>query len=156
MINRGSWRRRDALQIDPSTGSVHAWSRTLSATDSGAVTALHLDAGGSTDRHAVPFGQLLVIVAGSAEVEVGGERTTVGSGDAVRWPRDVPHQLRTDQGVSALVVTYEEVQRAWRVTRVRADGQRWVVGVFADTDRAKAYRERLRQELLPGEDVVLE
>jgi len=156
VINKGSWRRDDAQRIEPGSGDVGAWARTVLATDAGAVTALHLDAGGSTDRHARSFGQVVIVVAGSGTVEVGGDRAAVRIGDVVRWPRDVPHQLATDDGISALVVTYEETPHAWRVTRVGTDGSRWTVGVFADTDRAKDYRERVRQELRDGEDVVLE
>ena len=156
MINIGSWRQRDARRLDPSSGNVDVWSRVISATDAGSVTSLHLEPGGATDRHAVPFGQLVVVVAGSGQVEVGNERASVSAGDVVRWPRDVPHRLTSERGCSALVVTHEEGQRAWRVTRVDRDGARWVVGVFDDTDRAKAYRERIRQTLDPGEDVVLE
>lgn len=156
MIPKGSWRKAATRPLDPSTGNVETWTATLSATDAGAVSVLHVDPGGSTDRHSRPFGQLVIVIGGSGMVEVGDERTEVVSGDTVRWPRDVAHRLTTRHGLSVLVLTYEEGPRAWRVTRVGADGSRWVVGVFDDTDRAKAYRERVRLELAEGEDVVLE
>lgn len=156
MIPRSSWRRGDAVPLDPATGSVDASAATLSATDCGSVSVLHLDPGGTTERSAVGFGQLVLVVAGSGDVEIGNERAPVRTGDALRWPRDVPHQLRTEEGLSAVIVTYAEEPDSWRVVRIGPDGQRWVAAVFGDTDRARDYRERLREELEPGEDVALE
>lgn len=155
-MNPISWRRADSRPVDPSTGTVGGASQPILATDAGSVSVLHLDAGGSVgpDTHGV--GQLVVVVAGDGVTVVGKEEAAVRTGDAVRWPADVPHRLHTDHGLSCLVVTYPETVRSWRVSRVDSAGQRWVAGVFADTDRARAFRDRLRKQLPEGEDAVLE
>lgn len=157
MITPLSWRRADAAPIDPDeTGSVGAAAQPLLATDAGSVTVLHLQAGGSTEVETVPVGQLVIVVAGDGVVQVGDEQVSVRTGDAVRWPSDVAHRLTTEGGVSVMVVTYPESIRSWRVSRVDDAGRRWVAGVFSDTERARAYRDRLRKHLAAGEEAVLE
>lgn len=151
-----SWRRGDCDPVDPATGTVGGAFRLLGAADDGTVSVLHLQPGGSTPIETATVGHLVLIVAGSATVQVGDERTHVRAGDAIRWPRDVPHAIATDEGTSAFVVTYPEDRRAWRVTRIDREGRRWVVGVFTDTDQARKYRDRLRDEAGAGEQIVLE
>ena len=154
MIPRGSWRRIDSQPVEQ--GAVGAAAQLLLTTDGASVTVLHLGPGGHTDRASENFGQLLVIIDGGAVTEVGNEQTSLRVGDVVRWPPGVPHRLRSDDGVSALVVAYPEAQRSWRVVKVDGEGKRWVVGVFGDTDRARKERDRLRARAAAGEQVVLE
>lgn len=151
-----SWRRGDCDPVDPATGTVGGAYRLLGAADDSTVSVLHLAPGGSTPVESAEVGHLVLITAGSATVHIGEERLHARAGDAVRWPRDVPHSLETDEGVSAFVVTYPEERQAWRVTRIDARGRRWVVGVFSDTDKARHYRDLLRAEAGADEQIVLE
>lgn len=151
-----SWRRADAVAVDPATGTAGAAAQPLLETDAGSVTVLHLDPGGSVAPASDPVGALVVVLAGSGLTTVDGERIDLRAGDAIRWPAEAPHELTTDDGMSLLVLTYPETRRSWRVARVDAQGRRWVCGVFSDTERARAYREGLRATLPEGEDAVLE
>ena len=156
VIGRASWRRIDSPAIESSTGTSGGAGKLLLTTDYTSVSVLHLTPGGHTALMTDAFGQLVVIVDGAGVVEVGQEQTAVRLGDAVRWPPNVPHRLRTDDGISVVVVAHPEGLRSWRVIKVDAQGRRWVVGVFGDTERARAERDRLRARAGEGEQVVLE
>lgn len=145
MITRFSWRRPDCTPVDAGSGTKGASAEHLLATDAGATTVLHLDPGGQTPTERSASGQLLLVVAGAGTVEIDGETAEVRVGDAVRWPARVPHRLTTSEGISVVVVSHPEEAGAWRVTRRNETGRRWVAGVFADTDRARAFRDRLRE-----------
>lgn len=45
-------------------------------------------------RHTDSAEENVIVVAGSAEVEVGGERMAVGAGDVALVPQDVAHEVR--------------------------------------------------------------
>lgn len=151
-----SWRRHDSQALDPETGMTQAAAQPLLATDDGDVTVLHLDPGGSTPRAAPPHGRLLIVVEGAGTVEIGTDTTAVRAGEAVRAPADAPLQLRTDEGISVVVIEHPEDVRSWRVSRVDDRGRRWVCGVFADTEQARQHRDRLRAELPDGESAAMD
>ncbi len=144
MISVASWRRDACRPVDVAVG--HGSYELLSASDAGSVSVLHLSAGSATAPASAAIGQLVLIVAGEGEVVVDGESARVSMGDVVRWPAGCRHQVRTERGVSVIVSTYPDDRSAWRVSRPLATGSRWVVGVFAETDRARAFREKLRAE----------
>lgn len=156
MITRLSWRRPDSREVDPSTGVEGAAVQQLLATDDDNVSVLHLDAGGRLPREAPSGGRLLVVVAGAGTVEVGQETTQVQAGEAVRVPADTPFALATEEGLSVVLVEHAEHVHSWRVSRVDGQGRRWVSGVFDDTDRAREYRDRLREALPAGETAVMD
>lgn len=74
------------------------------------VVALSLEPGGETDEHDAPESILLVVIAGSGFVRVGGpegETTAVQAGDAVLWPGGVLHRAWTeDEAMEAIVFHY--------------------------------------------------
>src|SRR4051794_19658346 len=45
-------------------------------------------------RHTDSAEESVVVLAGTAEIEVGGERETVGAGDVALVPRNVSHEVR--------------------------------------------------------------
>ena len=155
MISRSSWRSSDSDRVDE-LGTAGARARLLLATDDHSIAALHLAAGGEMAAVTEPFGELLIVVEGHGVVTVGDEEEPVRAGDIVRWPPGVPHSLRSDRGLAAFVLVHPEGPTSWRVVRTDDGGRREVVGVFDDTERARSERERLRETLEPGEDIVLE
>jgi quercetin dioxygenase-like cupin family protein len=54
---------------------------------------LEVDPGCALPRHTDSAEETVVVVAGTAEVEVAGERTTVGPGGVALVPQDMPHQV---------------------------------------------------------------
>lgn len=128
----------------------------LLSTDHAEVTMLHLDAGGSTTHGGSDRAHLVVVVSGTGTVDIGADSTAVRTGEAVRAPAETPLRLRTDEGVTVLLVEHPEHLRSWRVSRVDEQGRRWVAGVFDDTERARQHRDRLRAELPPGESAVMD
>lgn len=136
-----SWRRGDAEAVDES-GDVAA--QPLLATDTGSTTVLHVRQGAGTEAATSEVGQLAVVVAGSGTVDIDEESTHLSVGDAIHLPAGCTHRFTTRDGLTVVVITYPEADRSWRVTRQVPDG-RWVAGVFNETDRAREYRDRLRQ-----------
>lgn len=70
-----------------------------------------LTPGGVIGRHPAAGRQLLVVLAGEAVVSGGsdgsGEEVTVGPGHAVVWEPYEPHETRTTDGLTALVLEGE-------------------------------------------------
>lgn len=145
-----SWRRDDSRRRDDGLGV-----QPLLATDAGSATILHLPAGGATEKASHGAGQLVVVVRGSGRVEIDRRSAAVAEGEAVRLPAGTPHRLASEEGMSVLVLTYPESDESWRVSRVGPQGQRWVAGVFEQTDRARTFRDRLRGEL-DGETIRMD
>jgi quercetin dioxygenase-like cupin family protein len=76
-------RVRPAFPINRSTGA-----------EGGAVVYFELEPGKRLPRHTDSPEEILYIVAGTAEAEVGGERGIVRAGDLAVVPAMVPHALR--------------------------------------------------------------
>jgi quercetin dioxygenase-like cupin family protein len=55
---------------------------------------LEVPAGCRLPRHTDSAEESVVVLAGEAEIEVGGERTTLRAGDVALVPRDIPHEVR--------------------------------------------------------------
>ncbi len=72
------------------------------------LVALTLAAGGVVGRHPAAGRQLLVVLTGDAVVSGGsdgtGEAVTLGPGQAAVWEPHEPHETRTTEGLTALVV----------------------------------------------------
>ena len=68
-------------------------SRTIVTTDGGTVTVFAFDAGQGLSEHTAPFDALVQVLEGEAEIVIGGEPFTVGSGQMILMPADVPHAV---------------------------------------------------------------
>jgi quercetin dioxygenase-like cupin family protein len=81
--------------------------------DSGAVSSgsslLEIDPGCRLPRHTDSAEEIIVVLAGSAEVEVGEERCLAAAGGLVLVPKLLPHQVRnTGRGVLRFAAIYGE------------------------------------------------
>lgn len=77
--------------IDYQEGAVV--SRTLLKTASGTVSLFAFDAGEGLSEHTAPFDVLLQILAGRAEITIGGTAHGVGAGEIIRLPMNIPHSV---------------------------------------------------------------
>jgi quercetin dioxygenase-like cupin family protein len=69
-------------------------SRTLLKTAGGSLTAFAFDRGQGLSEHSVPHEALVVVLEGSAEIDVGTTTHEVASGELLQLPADVSHALR--------------------------------------------------------------
>jgi quercetin dioxygenase-like cupin family protein len=69
-------------------------SRVIMKKGNGNVTLFAFDEGEGLSEHTTPFDALVQILSGDAEVKVGGETFTVGPGESILMPANVPHALQ--------------------------------------------------------------
>ncbi len=99
------------------------WRSTLGTTPehgakASSTSLLEVDPGCALPRHTDSAEEVVVVVAGAAEVEVDGETATVPAGGVALVPKDVPHQVRS-----------------------AGDEPLRFVAVYADTDVVTRYEE---------------
>ena len=68
-------------------------SRMLMKNPAGSVTLFAFDKDEGLSEHTAPFDALVIGVEGEAEVRIGGVGYTVGAGDSVLMPANVPHAI---------------------------------------------------------------
>ena len=72
------------------------------------LVAVRLDPGGVVGRHPAVGRQVLAVLTGDAVVSGGsGEPVTIGPGQAAVWEPYEPHETRTSEGLTALVLEGE-------------------------------------------------
>lgn len=76
-------------------------------------TALYFSEHASSDDHAVPFDQWLVVTRGSGAVSIGDERSAVAVGDSIRLPGNAFHRYWTEGAeMDALALVFQSVRGA--------------------------------------------
>ena len=80
-----------AEQIEYAKGSVV--SRELVHNTAGSLTLFSFDEGQGLSEHTAPFDAVVQILDGEAEITLGGVPHTVGTGDMLIMPANVPHAL---------------------------------------------------------------
>ena len=60
------------------------------------IAELRIAPGGETSEHSAPFPIEVLVREGCGWVKVGGERAMIAAGESAHWPKDVPHQLGSD------------------------------------------------------------
>lgn len=83
-------------------------SRTLHRTAGGNVTLFAFDRGQSLTEHTSPFDALVMVLEGSLELVIGGERVRTDAGRLVRMPANVPHGLTALEPSRMLLVMLKE------------------------------------------------
>jgi quercetin dioxygenase-like cupin family protein len=79
-------------------------SRTLIDKPTGTVTLFAFDEGQGLSEHTAPFDAMVSILDGQTQVTVGGEPHTVGQGEMIIMPADVPHSLRAERRFKMMLV----------------------------------------------------
>ena len=91
------------------------WRSTLGTTPEDGAKAsstslLEVDSGCALPRHTDSAEEVVVVVSGTAEVEVDGETGRVPAGGVALVPKDVPHQVRSvGDGPLRFVAVYADV-----------------------------------------------
>ncbi|HEX9077431.1 MAG TPA: cupin domain-containing protein, partial [Anaerolineae bacterium] len=111
--------------------------------DAWGATALYFSEHASSDDHAVPFDQWLVVTRGNGMVSAGDEATAVAAGDSIRLPKDTFHRYWTQGAeMDALALVFEARRGAeWvrvpdRAALARNAAERFVQ-LSADATRAQ-------------------
>ena len=68
-------------------------SRMLVKNAGGSVTLFAFDAGEGLSEHTEPYDALVIGVEGRADISIGGKANSVGAGDALLLPMNIPHAV---------------------------------------------------------------
>jgi quercetin dioxygenase-like cupin family protein len=79
-------------------------SKTLIDKKIGTVTMFSFGAGQGLSEHTVPFDAFVQVVDGEAEVVINGEPQTVGAGQMIIMPANIPHELKSVKPFKMLLV----------------------------------------------------
>jgi quercetin dioxygenase-like cupin family protein len=78
-------------------------SRVIVKKTNGNVTLFAFDEGEGLSEHTAPFDALVQILSGDAEITVGGKPFTVGPGESILMPANVPHALQANSRFKMLL-----------------------------------------------------
>ena len=95
-----------AGQVDYVAGSVV--SRTLAKKPTGTITLFAFDAGQGLTEHTSPFDALVIVLAGSFVLTIGGSPVRAPQGSIVRMPADVPHAVDAPEPARMLLIMLRE------------------------------------------------
>lgn len=79
-------------------------SRMLVKNTAGNVTLFAFDGNDGLSEHTAPFDALVIGVEGRAEIPIGGVSHTVGEGDSLLMPANVPHAVNPLGGFKMLLI----------------------------------------------------
>lgn len=79
-------------------------SRMLVKNSAGNVTLFAFDGNEGLSEHTAPFDALVIGVEGRAEIPIGGVSHTVGEGDSLLMPANVPHAVNPLGGFKMLLI----------------------------------------------------
>jgi quercetin dioxygenase-like cupin family protein len=106
----GAFVRGNALELVAyQTGSVV--SRTIVKEKTGTVTVFAFDQGQGLSEHTAPFGALVHVLDGVADVTVGGETSRLGAGDLILMPANVPHALKAVEHFKMMLVMIRDAEK---------------------------------------------
>jgi quercetin dioxygenase-like cupin family protein len=83
-------------------------SRVLAKTCGGNVTLFAFDAGEGLSEHTAPLDALVVLIAGSLNMTIGGAAVVANAGTIVRLPANVPHALEAPVTARLLLIMLRE------------------------------------------------
>ncbi len=88
--------------VDVAEGAIV--SRVLASSGGGSVTLFAFDQGQGLSEHTAPFDALVQVVDGTLDLTIGGTLVSVGAGEIVCMPANVPHALHAPEA-SRMVLT---------------------------------------------------
>jgi quercetin dioxygenase-like cupin family protein len=88
--------------IDVQAGAIV--SRMLIKRPSGSVTLFAFDAGESLSEHTTPHDAIILGLGGEAEITIAGSAQTLGKGEALHLPADVPHAIRATSAFRMMLI----------------------------------------------------
>ncbi len=90
------------MAVDYSSGSVV--SKTLIKRDAGNITLFSFDKGQGLSEHSAPYEAFVLILDGTAEITIGGEKSIYAAGQFVIMPANIPHALQSIEKFKMLLV----------------------------------------------------
>jgi quercetin dioxygenase-like cupin family protein len=79
-------------------------SREIIKKDTGTITLFAFDAGQGLSEHTAPYDAFVYMVDGSAEIKIADTVSTVGTGQVIILPANVPHSLQAEKRFKLLLV----------------------------------------------------
>jgi len=79
-------------------------SRIILKNPGGTVTVFAFEAGEGLSEHTAPFDALVLVVEGEARVSIAGDEHTVGAGQLLKLPANVPHALKAVERFKMILV----------------------------------------------------
>lgn len=83
-------------------------SRVLARSSGGNVTLFAFDGGQGLSEHTAPFDALVQVVSGRLDLRIGDSSHSVGAGEVIRMPADVPHALHAPEPARMLLTMLRE------------------------------------------------
>lgn len=91
-----------AAMVDYQAGTIV--SRTISDKPSGTVTLFAFAQGQALSEHTAPFDAMVLVLAGRAEVTISGSPHSLGGGEMIIMPANVPHAVKATDRFKMLLV----------------------------------------------------
>ena len=88
--------------VDYQAGSIV--SKMIIDKKAGTVTLFAFAAGQGLSEHTAPFDALVCVLDGKARIGIGGVSATVGKGEMIIMPANVPHALNADEQFKMMLV----------------------------------------------------
>ena len=79
-------------------------SKTLLKKEAGNITLFAFETGQGLSEHTAPFDAVVYIVDGEAQITIGGASHTVGKGEMLVMPANIPHALKAVKRFKMLLV----------------------------------------------------
>jgi len=76
--------------------------------DKGNITLFAFDAGQKLSEHTAPFDALVQVMAGSAEIVIGGKPNQLVAGQSIIMPANVPHAVNANERFIMLLTMIRE------------------------------------------------
>jgi len=76
--------------------------------DKGNITLFAFDAGQKLSEHTAPFDALVQVLAGSAEIVIGGNPNQLTSGQSIIMPANIPHAVNANERFIMLLTMIRE------------------------------------------------
>jgi quercetin dioxygenase-like cupin family protein len=76
--------------------------------EKGNITLFAFDAGQKLSEHTAPFDALVQVLAGSAEIVIGGKPNQLAAGQSIIMPANIPHAVNANESFIMLLTMIRE------------------------------------------------
>ncbi len=76
--------------------------------EKGNITLFAFDAGQKLSEHTAPFDALVQVMAGSAEIVIGGKPNQLAAGESIIMPANIPHAVNANERFIMLLTMIRE------------------------------------------------
>lgn len=79
-------------------------SKTVIKRETGNISVFSFDKGEGLTEHTSPFDAVLCVIDGTGEVTIGGNKNSVGAGQLIIMPRDIPHSVFANERFKMMLI----------------------------------------------------